>query len=220
MTKSRAAFEFNVQHLGPQLNFWTFTLRRVHALADARRLWKNLQNALARAFPDLQAVRVFELHPGGHGLHVHLVTPDYLRVEAVRAVLYKMEGVPWGRLHVEKVSSGIERYLAKYLTKQHRARSLRSVRLWAVINARAFGDKLSKVKNIVINTPFSFCWRAAQRAFRWEGRRGFVERWRTAKRLEMLSIVSACAPGKWPGGDYDASSLEFHRWYHDTLPAT
>ena len=92
----------------------------------------------------MRGVRVFELHPGGHGLHVHVVTDQYYRVEDVRAAL---RGTGWGRIHVTRCSSGAE-YVAKYVGKARRSGELKGVRLWA-----AFGiprDQRTCVRDIEV----------------------------------------------------------------------
>ena len=49
--KSRSAFEFTVRKMlrqNPKLYFWTFTLREVHSLTKAMRLWNQFLTLLKR----------------------------------------------------------------------------------------------------------------------------------------------------------------------------
>lgn len=142
--KSTCALENNVQMLfeeGKPVYFWTFTLATAIHPYDACKLWKMLCRDLVRKL-GMSGVRVFELHPQGHGLHVHLATNNYVRVEHVRQLTEKHG---WGRLHVQvwekDTCSG---YMGKYLSKQQKYFSgakLKGVRWWAV-----FGDVSDKVR--------------------------------------------------------------------------
>ncbi len=142
--KSTVALENNVQMLfddSKPVYFWTFTLPTAIHPYDAARLWKMLCRDLVRSL-GMSGVRVFELHPGGHGLHVHLATNDYVRVEHVRPLCEKHG---WGRLHVEEwTKEDCCGYMGKYLSKQTkywRGARLLGIRWWAV-----FGDVSDKVR--------------------------------------------------------------------------
>jgi len=62
--KSRSAFEFTVRKMLRQnamLYFWTFTLREVHSLKAAMKLWNQFLTLLKRKL-GFRGVRVLELH--------------------------------------------------------------------------------------------------------------------------------------------------------------
>jgi len=85
MTKSKAAFLFASQTLGKQRLFlWTFTFKDLLAVKETRKRWNHLLTLLVRTWPQLQGLRVFELHEE-HGLHVHLVTNQFIDVNRARA---------------------------------------------------------------------------------------------------------------------------------------
>src|SRR5439155_27132486 len=116
MTKSKAAFLFASQTLGKQrLYLWTFTFRELLAVKKTRKLWNHLLTLLLREWPNLQGLRVFELHPGGHGLHVHLITNQFIDVNRARELATQ---AGWGRIHVRPMPSEHSGYLAKYLSKE------------------------------------------------------------------------------------------------------
>src|ERR1700757_3257211 len=97
MTKSKAAFLFASQTLGKQKLFlWTFTFKEVLAVRETRSHWNHLLTLLQRRWPNLQGLRVFELHEE-HGLHVHLITNQFIDVNQARALSTQ---AGWGRIHV------------------------------------------------------------------------------------------------------------------------
>ena len=64
--KSRSAFEFTVRKMLRQnrkLYFWMFTLREVHSLTEAMRLWNEFLTLLKRKV-QFRGVRVLELPRG------------------------------------------------------------------------------------------------------------------------------------------------------------
>ncbi|CAN5816687.1 hypothetical protein BH09VER1_BH09VER1_33860 [soil metagenome] len=89
MRKSQTAFLFSAERLAEEgLYMWTFTFSDVLAINETRKLWNHLLTLLRRKWPDLCGLRVFELHDT-HGLHVHLITNRYIRVEEARKLAKK-----------------------------------------------------------------------------------------------------------------------------------
>jgi hypothetical protein len=115
MTKSHAAFVFASRTLGKQKLFmWTFTFADLLGVKDTRRRWNHLLTLLVRTWPELQGIRVFEMHKE-HGLHVHLLTNRYIRVEQARELALQ---AGWGRIHVMPMPAEHANYVAKYLSKE------------------------------------------------------------------------------------------------------
>jgi hypothetical protein len=84
MTKGKTAFLFASQTLGKQKLFlWTFTFKELLAVKETRKRWNHLLTLLQREWPNLQGLRVFELHEE-HGLHVHLTTNRFIDVNRPR----------------------------------------------------------------------------------------------------------------------------------------
>jgi hypothetical protein len=125
---------------------WTFTFRNRLEIADACGRWQDLQRDLVRSV-GFQGVRVYELHPGGHGLHIHVITSGR---HDVRAVRYYAESAGFGRIHVKPVPSEGADYIAKYLTKARRSNELKGRRLWACL-----GFKGAKVRDCEIDSPLT-----------------------------------------------------------------
>ena len=148
--KSRSAFEFTVRKMLRQnrnLYFWTFTLREVHSLTEAMRLWNQFLTLLKRKL-QFRGVRVLELHED-HGCHFHVITNQRF---PIRKILAFSERYGFGRLQVQAVSDATEavRYLCKYLSKA-RPGCLKRARLWS-----AFGKiERTRVKDILTDTPLS-----------------------------------------------------------------
>jgi hypothetical protein len=75
---------------------WTFTFKELLGVKDTRKRWNRLLTAMKRTWPELQGIRVFEMHKR-HGLHVHMVTNERIDVVQARALAEK---AGWGRIHV------------------------------------------------------------------------------------------------------------------------
>tara|TARA_B100000809_G_scaffold217497_1_gene223705 strand:+ start:1827 stop:2411 length:585 start_codon:yes stop_codon:yes gene_type:complete len=117
----------SIDRLGNELFLWTFTFSDVLELRVAKAVWKRARQELSRSI-GFAGVRVFELHPGGHGLHIHVVASRFYPVQAVRKIWSECYG---GRLHVCKLDYSRRHYVAKYLQKQGRCVALKGTRLWA-----------------------------------------------------------------------------------------
>ena len=192
MTKSKAAFLFASQTLGKQrLYLWTFTFKELLAVKETRKRWNHLLTLLLREWPNLQGLRVFELHQE-HGLHVHLVTNQFIEVNRARELAAQ---AGWGRIHVTPMPSEHSGYLAKYLSKE-RPECLARWRLWA-----GFGNgwEWTKVKDLIRETLFSRIYRACKEWKGWSGRRDFFERMDLVRHIVMLTIENGWNIGRGPG---------------------
>lgn len=125
---------------------WTFTFRHRLEIPDACGRWQDLQRDLVRSV-GFQGVRVYELHPGGHGLHIHVITSGR---HDVRAVRHFAELSGFGRIHVKPLAASGADYVAKYLTKARRSPELKGRRLWACL-----GFKGAKVRDCELDSPIS-----------------------------------------------------------------
>ncbi len=201
MNKSKAAFLFASRTLGKQqLYLWTFTFKELLGVKETRKRWNHLLTLLLRAWPDLQGLRVFELHEE-HGLHVHLVTNQFVDVNRARELASQ---AGWGRIHVTRMPSEHAGYLAKYLSKE-RPECLHRWRLWA-----GFGQawEWTKVKDVIKETLFSRVYRACGEWQGWSGRNGFFDRIDFARRVVIASIEGGWQAGQGPNGVGYAESLD------------
>jgi len=193
MTKSKAAFLFASQTLGKQRLFlWTFTFKDLLAVKETRKRWNHLLTLLVRTWPQLQGLRVFELHEE-HGLHVHLVTNQFIDVNRARQLAMQ---AGWGRIHVTSMKSEHVGYLAKYLSKE-RPECLYRWRLWAGFGR---GWEWTKVKDVVRETLFSQVYRACKEWKRWEGRGDFFKRMALVRQMMFMTIEKGWIPGHGPAG--------------------
>jgi len=131
--------------------FWTFTFRECTTVAEGSKKWSELLQALKRNFVRIAGVRRYELHPGGHGLHIHCLFDSRLDVNQVRPIAKKLG---FGRIHVMKVEGSDAKkhatYIAKYLSKGDRPFCFKGRRLWANI-----GEYVGyKVKDCEVHCPF------------------------------------------------------------------
>ena len=191
MTKSKAAFTFATRTLGKQqLYLWTFTFKEVLSVKETRKKWNYLLTLLLRTWPQLQGLRVFELHKE-HGLHVHVLTNSFIDVNTARELAEK---AGWGRIHVTRMPSEHAGYVGKYLSKA-RPDCLKRWRLWA-----AFGKdwEATKVKDILKETLFSKIYRACKGWQSWSGRKHFRERMALVRHLLFLTIENDWQAGLGP----------------------
>ena len=186
MTKSKAAFLFASQTLGKQRLFlWTFTFKELLAVKETRKRWNHLLTLLQREWPNLQGLRVFELHEE-HGLHVHLITNQFIDVNRARGLAMQ---AGWGRIHVTRMASEHAGYLAKYLSKE-RPDCLRRWRLWAGFGK---GWEWTKVKDVIRESLFSCIYRACKEWKGWTGRGDFFQRMELVRRIMIVTIEN-----EWP----------------------
>jgi hypothetical protein len=138
-SKSRFAFDCSVEKLAADsqwLYLWTFTFPEVLDVAVARKRWSRFLEAFsnwrrrAGRNLDLRGLRVFELHPKGHGLHIHVLNCSFWGVDSVRH-LWQLPSVGGGRLHVKRIPVSRAFYAGKYLRKSGRPGCFRGVRMWA-----------------------------------------------------------------------------------------
>jgi hypothetical protein len=150
MDKSKLACEMTIERFtngADSCYLWTFTLPRKVDIPTACKMWSDLGRDLVRTH-DFRGVRAFEIHPGGHGLHVHVVTVSRYDVSAIRPCC-RHHG--WGRIHVEAIPSSRAKYIAKYCTKADRPKCLKGRRLWAPMGK----IQSTKVAHILCDTPLS-----------------------------------------------------------------
>ena len=159
-SKSKQAFLFSAQGIKPNKNgdvyLWTFTFEDTIDVALGCKTWTAFLKKLRRMkrFLKFNGLRVFELHPGGkldpggHGLHIHVVTSCFLQVNQVRAVWKPLGG---GRVHVKPIPASDAGYLGKYLVKAGRADCFKGVRMWAAFG----GFEHSKVKDVTIDSHWT-----------------------------------------------------------------
>jgi hypothetical protein len=191
MTKSKSAFLFSSRKLGTERLFlWTFTFKELLGVKDTRKRWNRLLTAIKRTWPELQGIRVFEMHKR-HGLHVHMVTNERIDVVQARALAEK---AGWGRIHVTVMPSEHARYLAKYLSKE-RPLCLKRWRLWA-----AFGEgwEPTKVKDLIKESLFSTVYRACKEWQGWTDRGDFFERLDFVRRMVFMTIEQGWRAGLGP----------------------
>lgn len=164
LNRSKAAFRLSVQTFFEQVErgehqafLWTFTLKKVISVADAFKAWNKFAKALWKygLHPEtgeqtIVGIRVAEFHPGGHGVHFHVLINRRIPIQAVRrrAEQYGFGWIDVRRAHCGKGTLG--GYLSKYLSKRDRPPCFKGRRLW-----QAFGQwGQTKCKDVVIKSEF------------------------------------------------------------------
>lgn len=101
--------------------FFTLTTKDVVDLKEIRERWRNLRHWLARRLGyDAKYVMNYEVHPKGHGWHIHSVWNHYIDL---RRFLPKIQSFGFGRVDVRKVDSkGVSEYLTKHALKAYAKR--------------------------------------------------------------------------------------------------
>lgn len=179
-----------------QLYFWTFTRRKCEDVKHVRKSWNKALTYIKRACPTFCGVRVFELHPGGHGLHVHVVTNARFDVRVVRSALRK---TGWGRMHVMRLHGSKVKttagYCSKYCTKAKRPECLKGWRLWAPFGKWEHCRCLDVAYD---STP--------KRVYEWLGRN--VMDWESMKWYERYSMMIRFELKYWFNPDLEFDRLE------------
>jgi len=191
MNRSQAAFLFTCALLGKEkLYMWTFTFAELLAVKETRKKWNHLRTLLLQTWPELRGLRVFELHKE-HGLHVHLVTNQFIDVNQAR-ILAEQAG--WGRIHVTPMPAEHVGYLAKYFSKK-RPECLKRWRLWD-----SFGEgwNPTKVKDVEKQSMLSKIYRACKEWQGWEGKGNFFTRMDFTRRMLFFTIENGWQPGLGP----------------------
>lgn len=130
--------------------FLTLTTPDVVDIIEIRSRWRSLRHWLQETFPNVKYVMNYEIHPKGHGWHIHGVFTCYI---PLTKYLIKIQSYGFGRVGVEKVTSkGVADYLTKHALKAYRGVSLhnrellgRSIRLRLVNTSRGL-PRLSDYK--------------------------------------------------------------------------
>jgi len=116
--ESRIALTESLQKLLAPLGgyLWTVTTPDVVDKWELSKRWHSLLTNLVKESPMLMGVRVFERHPGGHGWHIHFVTPTRL---SAKHMWVTCRGHRFGHIDVARITDTerICSYLCKYLGK-------------------------------------------------------------------------------------------------------
>lgn len=101
--------------------FFTLTTPDVVDLEEIRARWRGLRHWLSRMLgKDVKYVMNYEVHPLGHGWHIHSVWNCYIDL---RKHLKKIQSFGFGRVDVRKVDSvGVSEYLTKHALKAYAKR--------------------------------------------------------------------------------------------------
>jgi hypothetical protein len=158
MTRSEVAADLSLTELvkgSAHCYLWTFTFSDATSAYDAGKAWHRLTVYARRNKIAFKGLKVYEKHPGGHGIHIHMITPQYYSVNDVRPLA---EAAGFGRIHVKKISSSRASYVLKYVRKGLRKgiEGMKGVRKWSV-----FGDArewATRKKDIRVDTLFTRCW--------------------------------------------------------------
>jgi len=151
------AFLFTCERLfseRPKVYFWTFTFKNVpYCDTAAMEDWDTFAKRLLKHFPDVQGVRVSELHKS-HGIHFHVLLDRRIPVDRMIKMWRgsgKLTGhnryLDFGRWSVSVCSLETAGYLAKYLTKSYADRfSFGHRRRWGCVG----GYKPTRVRDLEI----------------------------------------------------------------------
>jgi len=200
MTKSQAAFILSCYRLfdiSKRVYFWTFTFKHVWPDWWYPPAWNGFAKEVRNLYGQFCCgMRVIEIHPGGHGLHYHLLVNKRMSIHFIKRI-----GAKWGmgRISVNRIPAdrGCVIYLSKYLGKDF-AGKLHGVKRWGTFG----GFHHVKYKNIIIESDYMTCRRKhlpnkiligyeelLRRAFEIHGEPGFIK---CLNRIKNGHIASAC----------------------------
>jgi len=199
MTRSKMALRFAVRALFSKSErpyFWTFTTRECVAVTVALEMWNRLQKSLYEygkhpktGEQTIIGLRCFELHPGGHGVHVHCLLNRRLNIHAVRR---RCRQFGFGWIHVVRVrnedqADKIADYMGKYMSKEERPECFKGRRLWAAIGKWG----ATRCKDIEIESEFIAAYRARRLVIAAEAAVARIERraYRIEHSLETMAYA-------------------------------
>ena len=157
-SKSRFAFQQSVEAIPVNrkghIYLWTFTFKECIDVDIARKAWsaflKHLRQWKKRRGGAFHGFRVFELHPGGHGLHIHVVTSCYWFVNEIRA-LWQHSSIGGGRVNAKPIPANRAKYAGKYLSKAGRSPCFRGARMWQAFG----GQEYTRVKDVKVESNWT-----------------------------------------------------------------
>lgn len=95
--------------------FWTFTTSDVCSFSTVAARWREVRHFLGQHYKPFRYVQNFELHPLGHGWHVHFVSDTFIDL---KKHYKKIQSFGFGRINVKVCySSMISGYLTKHAFK-------------------------------------------------------------------------------------------------------
>ena len=98
--------------------FLTLTTPDVVDIYEIRRRWAGVRHFLCEKFKGVKYVMNFEIHPKGHGWHIHSVWNCFI---PLKQVLEKFHEFGFGRVDIRRVNSrGVSDYLTKHALKAYR----------------------------------------------------------------------------------------------------
>ena len=106
--------------------FLTLTTPDVVDIYEIRRRWRGVRHFLCEKYRGVKYVMNFEIHPKGHGWHIHSVWNRYIPLSVV---LQKFHAFGFGRVDIRRVSSkGVSDYLTKHALKAYRGVSAAEIK--------------------------------------------------------------------------------------------
>lgn len=99
--------------------FLTFTTPDVVDVYEIRKRWRGVRHFLCEKYKGVKYVMNFEIHPKGHGWHIHSVWNRFIPLTP--DILYKFHEFGFGRVDIRRVNSrGVSDYLTKHALKAYR----------------------------------------------------------------------------------------------------
>lgn len=152
-SKTKVAFDFSAEAIRPNRHgnifLWTFTFAEALDVEEGRRRWSHFLDKIRKRkkYFGFCGLRVFELHPGGHGLHIHVLTHCFLLHRVVREIWKSCGG---GFVWVVPIPANRAKYAGKYLRKSGRPICFKGVRMWAAFG----GMDHTRVKDVQVDSPW------------------------------------------------------------------
>lgn len=122
-------------------SFVTLTTPDVCDLAEIRRRWRALRHYFVER-DELQYIMNYEVHPRGHGWHIHMVCNRYINLK--NGGLRRLQAFGFGRINVKRVDTqGVADYLSKHVRKSYKTRLGDGVQRVRLVNTSRNLPKLS-----------------------------------------------------------------------------
>jgi len=158
-SRSEAAASMTLENLTEgceNVYLWTFTFSLATDRKAAAKAWNHFMVLARQRGIDLRCVRVFEVHPGGHGIHIHFITPDFHHVNRVRPLATR---AGFGRIDVQRITASRASYVLKYINKAiyGRTEALKGAQRWRAIG-RDRKSWAQTVRGIHLDSLYTRAW--------------------------------------------------------------
>lgn len=125
--------------------WWTLTTKDVCDYSEIAQRWRRVRHWFNGKFNDFKYIQNFEVHPKGHGWHVHFVCNRFINL-CSKSDYNKIQSFGFGRVEVRRCySNDLHEYLSKHALKAYKRLPDRPNKRFRIVNvSRSLDCPLSR----------------------------------------------------------------------------